>query len=158
MFNSLKYLGVLLFVAGCAETYEDETVICWTEQVTDAVPLNKYYVAPETICVPIKNVRRLPASILDRSVVRGRGGDTPYRNSSEVDVSVTGDAVGPHEQFSEITESGPVAGQRDSSGKTEYSSINRDTGEVRAVDGDIESNLNQVQDLRDDIFRDAGLM
>jgi hypothetical protein len=151
----------LLFAAACTPQVEEkeETVICWTEGDELNLPFEKYQPAPNIICVPILVAPMLPPSIIQRAYVPDRrGGGGGGHPVSPPPTGPGGGSTSPAiAEFSTITSSGPVAGQKNADGTTEYSLINRETGQVTAVDGSIRTNANQVYELRDQIFKDAGL-
>ena len=153
-----------LLAAACTPNVvePEETVICWTEGDELNLPFEKYQPAPNIICVPIVAAPMLPPSVIQRAYVpdhRGGGGGGGVRPppSSPPSGPGAGNPAPAVAEFSTITPRGPVAGQKNADGKTEYSLIDRDTGQVTAVDGDIRTNANQVHELRDQIFKDAGL-
>ena len=159
--KSVMLLAVLS--AACAEAPQDMTVICWTPEPGDVMPEGKYYQSEE-ICVPVLQARSLPPQIQARAVERDRregdsgsgssgggssGGGWPV--SSGAQDSPPSDV--PVREFSETSDSGPSAGQEDSEGRVEASIIDRNTGRVSAISGDISSEAGDINGLRDRIFQ-----
>lgn len=111
-----KFLaGFAISLAACSEPDLDETLICWTEYNSIDLSVGKYSSEPETICVPIAAASSLPASTLERAVIRNdrndRGSQPPSNQPPSGGATTQAqDRV----ELSEIHESGPVAAIRKS--------------------------------------------
>lgn len=150
-------IPIFLLSAACSPNPEiEETVICWTEEVS-TTNFEKFQPVPQTICVPISTAPTIPPSILERAYIKT--GPRNDRDNSPAPVTSPGSGTTspPVAEFSTITGNGPVAGQKNTDGDVAYSMIDRERNEVTAVDGDIRTDANQARQLRDVIFKDAGL-
>lgn len=147
--KSVMLLAV--FSAACAEATQDVTVICWTPEPGDVMPQGKYSQSEE-ICVPVLQAGSLPPQIQARAVERDRPGG---RSGNDSIVSAGGQDSPPNDEpvreFSETSDSGPAAGQEDREGQVEASTIDRNTGTVSAISGDISSEAGDLNGLRDRI-------
>lgn len=151
-YSRLMVVAVVL-LAACSEPELEETLICWTESDETDLSAGKYSPLPETICVPIAHAPTLPASILDRAVIRNDRGD---RSDGRSTGGITTEKSALLE-LSEINDFGPAAGMRKSDDTVEYSMINRDADIVRAVDDRTVTNADDAKKLRDEIFSDVGM-
>ncbi|MBR2655597.1 MAG: hypothetical protein IKD58_03740 [Loktanella sp.] len=154
-------LGIAVVLAGCAEPEQEATVICWTVGDETNLPQDKYYKFPDTVCVPIVHAPSLPPSIQQRATIEvRRSRESINRPPAPVRPVAPGTVIpnSPAEyEMSEVHKTGPVAGIVRRDGTLEYSSINRETGVVRAVDDKTEINSNDAKRLRNEIFREVGL-